>query len=192
MVFRRVERNVFAYSANEPVMRADHEGYESEDMSVLGGIMDVFGAFHITGGVGFGLRLSAEATLGSVPISISGGEKIDVMAIDWGDGEFQFGGSMASGVDVGIGEFFSVGGGESVFHPYTNTEGCTCASLTFDDMLDCPVANASSGITGQIGIGVEAYALVGFNVGGYVDVMQIDRGLKKIINGIADWFGNLF
>ena len=192
MVFRRVERNVFAYSANEPVMRTDHEGYESEDMSVWGGFMDVFGAFHITGGVGFGLRLSAEANLGSVPISISGGEKIDVMAVDWGDGEIQFGGSMASGVDVGIGEFFSVGGGESVFHPYTNTEGCTCASLTFDDMLDCPVANASSGISGQIGIGIEAYALVGFNVGGYVDVMQIDRGLKKIINGIADWFGNLF
>ena len=154
--------------------------------------MDVLGSIHISGGIGFGLRMEGEMMVGNVPINLAFGEKIDILAADWGDGEIVIGGGMARGIDLGIKEFLSIGGGSSVFHPYTETEQCTCKSLTFEDMLDCPAANTSSGLSGEVGIGVEAYLGIGGNLGASIDLVQIDRGLKKILNSIADFWDNLF
>lgn len=67
--------------------------------------MDIVGAFHVSGSVGFGLRLHGEATVAGVPISLAAGAKIDPIAADLGNGQLQIGGAVANSVDVGIGPF---------------------------------------------------------------------------------------
>lgn len=168
----------------------------------MGGITDVCGAFHITAGVGFGFRLKGKAQIGGIPFELSVGDKVDPVSIDWGDGRFDVGGAISKGGDFTVAgtkrmtslsklaPYLPIAVGESVYHSYIHDDGCTCTNLTLNDMKDCPSANYSSGISGQIGVGTEAYFGIGFSVGAYVDVAQLDRGLKKIINSIADWFGN--
>ena len=67
----KVSHNLFAYTMNAPIFRIDSDGYSSEDMSIWGGILDIFGAFHISGGLGFGLRLNGDAVIGNIPIGLS-------------------------------------------------------------------------------------------------------------------------
>ena len=193
---RDVIKNLFNYCKNSPASQKDTNGArstaaEQEKTGVLAGIMDIVGAFHVSGSVGFGLRLHGEATVAGVPISLAAGAKIDPIAADLGNGQLQIGGAVANSVDVGIGPFFTESFGQSAFHPYFDTEDCTC-NLNVKDMKDCPAADSSEFCDSQIGVGVEVYVGVGFSASASLDVEQEYHGILKIINGVSDWLVSIF
>ena len=186
---KKYERNLYGYAINAPMLREDRDGDVSEGNSIGDGILDIVGAFHISGGVGTGFRVGAEAQVYSIPVSMTAGSKMDGVSFDWGDGEIVVGGKVASGVDIGLFNFINVGNGVSVFHPYDDNEDCTCVEFTVEDMLDCPVAQVVKGTTLDVSVSAEVYAGVGGNISAGIDLEQLLAGVDKVWKGIIDFFG---